>query len=44
MGEGVTITVPALFVKGLPQDLLGGKLLDDDPEICCLYPLNKNQE
>ncbi len=24
-GEVVTITVPALFVKGLPQDLFGGK-------------------
>ena len=25
MGEVVTATVPALFVKGLPQDLPGGK-------------------
>ena len=24
-GEVVTIVVPSLFVKGLPQDLLGGK-------------------
>ncbi len=25
MGEAVAITVPAILVKGLPQDLLGGK-------------------
>ncbi len=45
MGEVVAITVPALFVKRLPQDLLGGKsvtnenirvILDADPDICCL--------
>jgi hypothetical protein len=43
MGEIVTTTVPAIFVKGLPQDLLGEKLvtnanirviLDSDPDIC----------
>jgi hypothetical protein len=49
IGEVVTITMPALFVKGLPQNLLGGKsvtndentraILDADPDICCLYPL-----
>ena len=53
MGEVVTITIPALFVKGLPQDLLGGKsvnhenirvILDADPDICGLYPLDKNHE
>ncbi len=53
MGEVVTITVPALFVKGLPQELLGGKsmnlanirvLFDLDPNICGLYPLGKNHE
>jgi hypothetical protein len=52
-GGLVTITVPALFVKGLPQDLLGGKsvnrenilvILDLDPDICGLYPLDKNHE
>ncbi len=53
MGEVVTITVPAIFVKGLPQDLFGGKsvtnenirvILDTDPDICRLYPLDKNHE
>ncbi len=53
MGETVPITVPALFVKGLPQDLIGGKsvnkmnicvILDDDPDICGLYPLIKEKE
>ncbi len=53
MGENVTITVPAIYVKGLLQDLLGGKsvtnanirvVLDTDPDICWLYPLDKNHE
>ena len=53
MGEIVTITVPAVFVKGLPQDLLGGKLvtnanirviLDADPDICSLNQLDKYNE
>ncbi len=53
MGKIVTITVPAILVKGLPQDLLGGKsvtnanirvILDTDPDICRLYPLDKNHE
>ena len=53
MGEIVTITVPAIFVKGLLQDLLGGKsvtnanirvILDADPDICGLYSLDKNHE
>jgi hypothetical protein len=42
-GEVTKITVPAVYVKGLPQDLLGGKtlnrnairvILDSDPDIC----------
>ena len=42
MGETKPITVPALYVRGLPQDLLGGKsltrqnirvILDDDADI-----------
>ena len=42
MGKTVPITVPAIFVTGLPQDLVGGKsvnkmnirgILDDDPDI-----------
>ncbi len=52
-GEVVTLTVPSLFVTGLPQDLLGGKslnrqnirvILDAKPDICGLYPLDKDQE
>jgi hypothetical protein len=53
MGEIVTITVPAIFVKGLLQDLLGGKsvtnanirvILDMDPDICWQYLSDKNHE
>ncbi len=53
MGGLVTITVTALFVKGLPQNLLGWKsvnrenireILDSDHDICWLYPLDKNHE
>ena len=49
----VPISVPALFVRGLPQDFIGGKainkinirvILDDDPDICGLYPLTKEKE
>ncbi len=47
------LAITALFVKGLPQDLLGGKsvnrenirvILDLDHDICGLYPLDKNHE
>ena len=53
MGDAAPISVPALFVRGLPQDLIGGKAvnkinirvnLDDDPDICGLYPLTKDKE
>ena len=53
MGDPVPISVPALFVLGLPQDLFGGKainkinirvILNDDPDICGLYPLSKAKE
>ena len=49
----VPISVPALFVRGLHQDLIGGKainkidirvILDEDPDICWLYPLTKDKE
>ena len=42
VGETAPITVPALFVKGIPQDLIGGNsvnkvnirvIVDDDPDI-----------
>ena len=47
------ITVQAIFVMGLPQDLLGGKslnqeniqvILDKDSDICGVYPLDENDE
>jgi hypothetical protein len=53
VGEVVTITTPAIFVRGLPQDLLSGKavnrnnvriILDEDSEISGLYPLDESNE
>ena len=55
MGSPVPISVPALFVRGLYKDLIGGKdinrdkiniqvILDDDPGICGLYPLTNDKE
>jgi hypothetical protein len=53
MGEVKPITVRALYVRGLPQGLLGGKslnrenirlILDDDADICGIYPLDENHE
>ena len=54
-GEVKPITVQAIFVMGFPQDLLGGKSLnqenilvildsDKDSDICGVYPLNENNE
>ena len=52
MGETKSITVPALYVRGLPQDLLGGKsltrqnirvILDDDADIGGIYPLDDDR-
>ena len=49
VGEMVTITTPAIFVRGLPQDLLSGKavnrskvriILDEDTDVSGLYPMN----
>ena len=49
----VSITSSAIYVKGFPQDLLGGKslnkekievILDEDPDISGLYPLDGNRE
>ena len=51
MGETKPITVPALYVRGLPQDLLGGKsltrqnirvILDYDADISGIYPLDED--
>ena len=53
LGDVVSITTSAIYVKGFPQDLLGGKslnkkkirvILDEDPDISGLYPLDGNQE
>ena len=50
--EIVTLTVPSLFVRGLPQDLLVGKsvnwqnirvILDAKPYIFGLYSLDKDK-
>jgi hypothetical protein len=46
LGDVVSITSSAIYVKGFPQDLLGGKplneekirvILDEDPDISGLY-------
>ena len=53
VGEMVSITTPAIFVRGLPQDLLSGKavnrtkvriILDEDSEVSGLYPLDESSE
>ena len=52
-GEVVTITTPALYVKNVYQDLLSGKacnraniriILDEDPDISGLYPLDEKKQ
>ena len=52
-GEVKPITVQAIFVMGFPQDLLGGKslnqenirvILDKNPEISGVYPLDENDD
>ena len=52
-GEVVTITTPALYVKSVHQDLLSGKacnraniriILDEDPDISGLYPLDEKKQ
>ena len=53
VGEMVSITTPAIFVKGLPQDLLSGKavnasririVLDEDSDVSGLFPLDGSNE
>ena len=53
VGDIISITTPAIYVRNLPQDLIGGKsvnrenirvILDEDPDICGLYPLNDKHE
>ena len=53
MGEVDTITTPAIFVEGLPQDLLSGKavnrskvrsILDEDPDTRGLYPMDEKDQ
>ena len=52
-GETVSITTPALYAKSIHQDLLSGKacnrigvrlILDEDPDISGLYPLDKDKQ
>ena len=52
-GETISITTPALYVKSVNQDLLSGKacnkigiriILDEDPDISGLYPLDKDKQ
>ena len=52
-GEVVTLTVPFLFLRGLPQDLLEEisvnrqsirVIFDAKPDICGLYSLDKDKE
>ena len=52
-GEVVTITAPALYVWNVHQDLMSGKacnraiiriVLDLDPDIAGLYPLDKEKQ
>jgi hypothetical protein len=52
-GETVSITTPALYAKSIHQDLLSGKacnrigiriILDEDPDITGLYPLDKDKQ
>jgi hypothetical protein len=53
VGDMVSITTLAIYVKGLVQDLIAGKslnqekiriILDEDPDISGLYPLNEEKE
>ena len=52
-GETISITTLALYVKSVIQDLLSGKacnqikiriILDEDPDISGLYPLDKDKQ
>ncbi len=49
VGDMVSITTSAIYVKGFVQDLIAGKslnrekiriILDEDPDVSGLYPLN----
>ena len=52
-GEVISLTMPALYVKSVNQDLLSGKasneigiriILDEDPDISGLCPLDKEKQ
>ena len=52
-GEVVSLTIPALYVKSVNQDLMSGKaynktgvrtILKEDPDISGLYPLDKGKQ
>ena len=53
VGDIVSITPSAIYVKGLVQDLIAGKslnrekiriILDEDPDVSGLHPLNEENE
>ncbi len=51
VGDIVSITTSAIYVKGFVQDLIAGKsldrvriILDEDPDVIGLYPLNEQKE
>ncbi len=53
VGDMVSITTSAIYVKGFVQDLIAGKslnqekiriILDEDPDVSGLYPLNEQKE
>jgi hypothetical protein len=53
VGDMVSITTSAIYVKGFVQDLIAGKslnrekiriILDEDPDVSGLYPLNEQNE
>ncbi len=53
VGDMVSITRSAIYVKGFVQDLIAGKslnrekiriILDEDPDVSALYPLNEQKE
>ncbi len=53
VGDMVSITTSAIYVKGFIQNLIAGKslnrekiriILDEDPDVSGLYPLNEQKE
>ncbi len=53
VGDMVSTTTSAIYVKGIVQDLIAGKspnrekiriILDEDPDVSGLYQLNEEKE